>query len=65
MVVSETSAFLVPAPTMPVAPQVGCGLGDDDEMADARVDRAVASRAHVCLDGLVWLDRTHDLVIEA
>lgn len=50
---------------MPVSPQIWRFLRDDDEMADAGLDRALTPRTDICLDRLVGLDGCHDLVIEA
>ena len=63
--VAESPTFLEPTAAVPVSPQVGCRLGDDDEVADTGFDRPVAPGAQVRLDRLIRLDGTHDLVIEA
>lgn len=46
-------------------PEVRCVMGDDDQVANARFDRGITSRAYVGLHRLVRLDRVDDLVIEA
>ncbi len=63
--VAEPPTLLEPAAAMPVPPQVGRRVGDDDEVADTGFDRAVAPGAQVRLDRLIRLDGTHDLIIEA
>lgn len=45
-----------PAAVVPVPPQVGCGPGDGDDVADARGDVLVAAGADVVLPSLVRLD---------
>ena len=62
--VSETTAFLVPASTMPVPPQIRCQLGNDDEMAETYVDQAVTAGADVGLARLVGLNRVYDMIVE-
>jgi hypothetical protein len=39
-------------------------LRDDHEVPDAWVDDLLTSGAHVCLPGLIGLDRLHELVAE-
>jgi len=56
-VVSESAGFLVPAPAVPVSPEVGGFLGNDDYMPDAGFDSARTSGTDIGLDGLVRLYR--------
>ncbi len=62
---AETSAFLVPATPVPMAPQIGCVLWHDDKMADANLDDTVTPGARVSLACLIRLNGMHDRVIES
>ena len=46
----------MPTRVMPVASQIGCGVGYHDEMAGAGLDPLVATRAAVALHRLIGLD---------
>jgi hypothetical protein len=61
---TETAALLVPAPAVPVPPEVRCVLRNDDKVPHADVDDAVTTRAHVCLTCLIRLDRMHRIPTE-
>lgn len=56
--------LLVPARSMPVAPQIGMVLGHHHDMAVAHLDESVASGAEVTLAGGVRLHREDDFVVE-
>ena len=61
---AETTALLVPAPAVPVPPEVRCLLRNDDKVSHADVDDAVTARAHVTLACLIRLDRMHRIPTE-
>ena len=54
-----TPGLTKPTSTVPVASQVGRGIGDDDEVSRSRRDLRVAARALVGLACLIGLDRMH------
>ena len=60
----ETALLLVPAPAVPVAPQVGGQPRNNHDMTDARLDPRVATWADVGLSGLVGLDGADGGVVE-
>ena len=61
---AETPALLVPASTVPVAPEIGGVLRYDDEMSHTDLDRIVTTGAHVALACLIRLDRMHNVLAE-
>ena len=61
--IAATSLFLVPAPAVPVATEIGGGCGNDHEVSLSDGDLGRAPRTGVDLTGLVGLDRFDDLVI--
>jgi hypothetical protein len=63
-VVTETTTLLVPATTVPMAPEIRCVFGNDDKVPNANVDDALATRAHVALACLIRLDRVHHVLAE-
>lgn len=62
---AKASGLLEPAPAVPVSAQIRCFLGDNHDVAHARIDGRFAPRADVRLARLVRLDRVDDLVIDA
>ena len=50
---------------MPVSTQVGRFCGNDDQVANAWLDRGFTPGALVDLYGLIRLDGVNDLVVEA
>ena len=61
--IAAASLFLVPAPAMPVATEIGGGCGNDHEVSLSDGDLGRAPRTGVGLTRLVGLDRLDDLVI--
>jgi len=61
---AEAPTLLVPATTVPVAPEIRGVLWYDHKMPNADLDQAIAARAHVVLARLIRLDRMYQVVIE-
>ncbi len=61
---AEATSFLVPTSTVPVAPEIGSGLRNDDQVANTDPDEALTTGTHVALACLVRLDRMHKMVFE-
>jgi hypothetical protein len=61
-VVAETSAFLEPAPAVPVPAEIRRLLGNDNDVADSGVDDRLTTRADVRLARLIRLDRMNHLM---
>ena len=61
--IAAASLFLVPAPSVPVAAEIGGGCGNDDEVSLSDGDLGRAPRTDVGLARLIGLDRLDDLVI--
>jgi hypothetical protein len=61
---STSAAFLVPAATVPMPPQIWSILRNNDEVPDAGLNDGLASRAHIRFTRLVRLDRMDKLVVE-
>ncbi len=62
--VPKAPTFLVPAPTMPMASQIGSVIGNHNQMSNTDFDDALTAGAHVTLACLVRLDRMHHVPVE-
>jgi len=63
-VVAEAATFLVPAAAVPVASEICCISGDDDEMTDTDLDKGLTAGAHIGLARLIRLNGVHRVIIE-
>jgi hypothetical protein len=61
---AKAPALLVPTATVPVAPEIRCLLGYNNEMSHTDLDCVVTTRAHVYLARLIRLDGVHSILVE-